>query len=80
MRLTLYTKPECSLCDDAKDVIEEARAEIKFELELRDILDDLADFERYKHDIPVILLEGREIARHRITLPQLRQALHAAGV
>jgi len=79
MRLTLYTKPECSLCAEALEVIEEVRAEAKFELETRNILQDLADYERYKHDIPVILLDGREIARHRITLAELRRALHTAA-
>ena len=28
----------------------------------RNILDDLKEYELYKHDIPVILLDGREIA------------------
>ena len=60
-------------------MIEEVRVEMKFALETRNILEDLADYERYKHDIPVILLEGREIARHRITLAELRLALHTAG-
>jgi len=75
-RLTLYTKPQCGLCDDVKDVIDEARARIAFELDVRNILEDAADYDRYKHDIPVVLLNGREIARHRMTLPQLLAALH----
>ena len=75
-RLTFYTKPQCGLCDDVKDVIDEARASVEFELDVRNILDDAADYERYKHDIPVVLLNGREIARHRMTLPQLLGALH----
>jgi glutaredoxin len=74
-RVTLYTKPQCSLCDDALDVIEQAKSLTEFNLELRNILDDPQDYDRYKHDIPVILLNGREIARHRLTLPQLLAAL-----
>lgn len=80
MRVTLYSKPQCSLCDEARDVIDEARGEFDFELDARNILEDGADYDRYKHDIPVILLDGREIARHSVTLPQLRAALRAAGV
>jgi hypothetical protein len=71
MRITLYIKPECSLCDDARDVIDQVRSRIPFDLEIRNILDDLATYEKYKHDIPVILLDGREIARHRLTAAQL---------
>jgi hypothetical protein len=78
--ITLYTKPGCGLCDEARDVIELVREEFPFDVDLRDILQDLADFQRYKHDIPVILLDGREIARHHLAADQLRQALRAAGV
>ena len=78
--LTLCTKPQCSLCDVVRDVIEEARKQFSFELELRNILNDPEDYERYRHDIPVVLLDNREIARHRSTLPQLLAALHEAAV
>jgi hypothetical protein len=33
-----------------------------------------------KHDIPIVLLDGKEIARHHMTADQLRAALRAAGV
>lgn len=64
--VTFYTKPSCGLCDEAMDVIETAGVLRQFKLEIRNILDDLSDYERYKHDIPVILVDGREIARHRL--------------
>jgi hypothetical protein len=78
--VTLYTKPGCHLCDDVRDVIEQLREEFPFDVDVRDILMDLADFNRYKHDIPVVLLDGKEIARHRMAADQLRQALRQAGV
>ena len=46
-----------------------------FELDVRNILDDAGDFEKYRHDIPVICVNGREIARHGLTAEQLRAAL-----
>ena len=76
--VTLYTKPGCDLCDDAEDVIELVRQTHRFELERRNILDDLADYERYKHDIPVILVNGVEIARHRLNETKLVEALARA--
>ena len=78
-RLTFYSKPQCSLCDDAKDVIDQAREQIAFELCVRNILDDVGDYELYKHDIPVILLDDRELARHRLNLPQLIAALQESA-
>ena len=64
--VTLYTKPGCGLCEEAEEVIEAVRARRPFELVKRNILDDLADYEQYKHDIPVILVDGREVARHHL--------------
>jgi hypothetical protein len=73
--VTIFTKPECGLCEEAEEVIEAVRARHPFTLEKRNILDDIDIYERYKHDIPVILLDGREIARHEMTEAQLEAAL-----
>ena len=45
------------------------------ELVVRNILQDLEDYETYKYDIPVVLLDGVEIARHEMTAEQLERAL-----
>ena len=76
-RVTLYTKPECGLCDEVKEVIEIVRRRRPFDVELRNILENLDEYEKYKHDIPVILLDGVEIARHRMTEEQLEFALQS---
>ena len=79
VKITLYTKPECGLCEEVEETIAAVRAAgHPFDLERRNILDDLADYERYKHDIPVVLVNGREIARHRMTEAQLVEALSRA--
>jgi glutaredoxin len=79
-RITLYTKPECGLCDEMKDVIDAVRRKHSLELELRNILENLHDYEKYKHDIPVVLLNGVEIARHRMTEDQLEFALQSRRI
>ena len=48
---------------------------LRFAFVRRDISEDAADFQRYQHDIPVVLVDGIEIARHRMTARQLAQAL-----
>ena len=65
-RVTLYTKPGCGLCEEAEEVIRHVQRRRPFELELRNILDSLADYERYKHDIPVVMVDGVEVARHHL--------------
>ena len=73
--ITLYGKPNCHLCEQALEVIQAARQEYSFELLVRNILENYEDFERYKQDIPVILLNDVELARHRLTEEQLTSAL-----
>ena len=63
MRLTLYSKPGCHLCDDARDKIERLRARgFELDLEEQDITADPALFERYRYTIPVVELpDGRSL-------------------
>jgi glutaredoxin len=63
-RLTIYSKPDCHLCDLAKQVVDRVRQQIDFSLEIVDISQNDALKARYANDIPVILLDGQEIARH----------------
>lgn len=79
-RVLLYTKPGCHLCDDMRDVLEAALRGTGIAVAERDIARDLDDYERYKHDIPVLMIDGREVARHRITEPALLAALRSAGL
>jgi hypothetical protein len=74
--ITLYTKEGCHLCELALAVIEDVRRRHPFDLTLIDILDDPAAYDHYKHDIPVVLLDGGEIARHRLTAGQLSDHLN----
>ena len=73
--IVIYTKPNCSLCDEALEEIEAVSQLLPFRLEQVDILDNLALYEKYKHDIPVVCLNGREIFRHRVIREELREKL-----
>jgi glutaredoxin len=70
--LTLYSKPDCCLCDDAKRAIEEFSKECELELKIVDITADRELWDKYCYDIPVLFGEGAEIARHHIGLKKLR--------
>jgi glutaredoxin len=77
MKVTLYTKPGCHLCEAVEQAIAVVRRRRPFDLEVRNILDDPRDLERYRHEIPVVLVNGRELARHRMTSQELEAALAA---
>ena len=76
MQVTLYSKPGCHLCDDAKAVIDRVRARHAFDLIVKDIRADANDFAQYQYAIPVIItVNDNEIARYRLSEGQLERAL-----
>lgn len=77
--VTLYTKPGCHLCEPVAKVIARAEAIRRFTSVTRNILDDPEDYERYKHAIPVVTVNGMEVARYRMTFEQLVDALDRAA-
>ena len=59
--VTLYSRPGCHLCDDARAALERVRASAPFALEEVDITTDDALHRRYLERIPVIALDGDEL-------------------
>jgi glutaredoxin len=59
--VTLYSRPGCHLCDDARAALARVRERAPFVLEERDIEDDDALHARYLERIPVIALDGEEL-------------------
>jgi glutaredoxin len=78
IELTLYTRPGCHLCDDLKQILLRVRRRKAFELREVDISGDPALERRYGHDVPVLLLDGVETARHRIDEAELVRRLSRA--
>ncbi len=75
MQLILYTRPGCHLCDDIKEILASVRKVEPFELREIDISTDPALERRYGRDIPVLLINGAEAARHRIDERELLRKL-----
>ena len=59
--VVLYARPGCHLCDDARVVIEAARAELAFVFEEVDIESDDALVRDYGLRIPVVAVDGDEL-------------------
>ncbi|HTW14265.1 MAG TPA: glutaredoxin family protein [Nocardioides sp.] len=74
-RVTLYAKPGCHLCDDARTVIERVCADLGEEYDEISILDDPVLMERYGEEIPVTLVDGRQHDFWRVDERRLRAAL-----
>ena len=59
--VTLYGRPGCHLCDEARAVLERVRATHPFTLAEVDIEADDELFKRYLERIPVVALDGAEL-------------------
>ena len=75
--LTLYSRPGCHLCDDMKAVITRVASELPLAIALEEIdISTDADLEaRYGVEIPVLLLDGRKVAKYRVTEMELTRML-----
>ena len=77
IRLTLYGRPDCHLCHAMRDVVDEVGRELALDVEEVDVDEDAALTAAYGWDVPVLLVNGREAFRHRVTLAALRARLAA---
>jgi glutaredoxin len=73
--VTIYSKPDCDLCSEAEAVIRQVATRRRFRFEKKNILDDPILAEQYQTAIPVIHVDGQEIARYRLTAFALESAL-----
>jgi glutaredoxin len=77
--VTLYSRPGCHLCDDARAVLERVRGDIPFALEEVDITADDALHARYLERIPVIALDGEELFDFFVDEQALRRLILYRG-
>lgn len=76
-RLTLYGKPGCCLCDNAKEVIARLRPDYEYVLDEVDITKNPETYERYRYTIPVVVVDGKGEVVSKISEYRLRQVLEA---
>ncbi len=81
--LTLIGKPDCHLCDVAREIVETVVAELPedaVEVEELSIADDPALYAQWWEKIPVVLIDGSLHGHWRVSPERLRAALDAAVV
>jgi glutaredoxin len=74
-RVTLYGKPGCHLCEDAREVVAEICGELGVEWVEVSILDDEELFRRFGEQIPVTYVDGKQHDFWRVDPGRLRAAL-----
>jgi len=76
MRLTIYSKPGCHLCDEMKAIVARTIQDHgEITLEEIDISGDPALLALYELEIPVLLIGEKKAAKYRITKEELTRKL-----
>ena len=73
--VTIYTRPGCHLCDEAKASMRASGCGEEFTLEEVNIDNDPALHEKYQYDIPVILIDGTKAFKHRVDPNEFKRKL-----
>jgi glutaredoxin len=78
LEVTLYTRPGCHLCDEAKATITPLLRELHAPLREVNIDLDAELAAKYGWDIPVVFIGNRKAAKHRVDPAQFRRQLQEA--
>jgi len=79
IHLTLYSRPGCHLCEEMKAVIDRLATDSQLALTEIDISTDPDLEARYGTEIPVLIADGKKVAKYRISETQLRRMIAAAS-
>jgi len=75
--LTLYSRPGCHLCDEMKAVVQRVVRANKAPIAVEEVdISSSRDLEaRYGLEIPVLLVDGRKVAKYWVTDGELMRIL-----
>jgi len=75
IRVEVYGKRDCGLCDEVKSTLLRVRSEIPFDLREVDIESTPALYEAYRERIPLVFVNGRLAFKFRVEEEALRHRL-----
>jgi glutaredoxin len=75
IRITLYTRPDCHLCHEMREVVETAARERALMVEEIDVDADPALVAAYGAEVPVLCVNGRKAFKYRVDPAALRARL-----
>ena len=75
LSIKFYTKPKCSLCDEVSTFLTQLKKTYPLSVEEINILDDPDVYERYKYEIPVLVLQDKFQLQGRIDRKMLEKKL-----
>jgi hypothetical protein len=77
--LTLLHREGCSLCDEMLEELTQLKRTLALPpIELLDVESDPVLKRRYGLDVPVLLLSGTLVCKHRLDVPELKRLLRGS--
>ena len=79
--VTVYTREDCTLCDAARETIEETAAglDVAIDLDMIDVDEDPELAEEYGERVPYVLVDGHPAFKYEVDERELRLKLLAAS-
>ena len=77
IRIDVYSRPGCHLCDEAKEVIDRVRSRHLFDLNVINIALDPSLEAMYGAEIPVVLINGNKAFKYRVEMKEFLKKLAA---
>jgi glutaredoxin len=74
-QVTIYSRQNCHLCEVAKEVVESARIEVEFELEVIFIDGDVELEKLYGEEVPVTMINGKRHDYFRVDSARFIEAV-----
>jgi len=74
-QLVIYTRKDCCLCDEMKNVIHQVAAQTPLALAEIDVDGSPETREKYGNDVPVLFINGRKAFKYRVTSEELEKKL-----
>ena len=75
IRIEIYSRPGCHLCDEAKSVIEPFSSRYPLQIIVTNVDNKQSLRDVYGTEIPVVMINGTEAFRHRVDPRALERKL-----
>ena len=75
--VTVYSHPDCHLCEEAMAVLRRLGGELGFDVAERDITGDDALHRAYFERVPVVVLDGEELCEYFVDEAVVRERLES---
>jgi glutaredoxin len=80
VRVRIYTKARCPLCDEARAVLADLASRVSFTLEEVDIRSSGTAWARFRYQVPVVEVDGEVVSTLRVNAATLEKRVRGTPV